>query len=94
MQRRALLSMTPSIPLTLIRECFPNLAGDTALIPRPGHPCRQTDEAQTASLESCSCVAIDGTAIYAVQMQQDMQSGHHVHDVLIWDFAKAAKERW
>lgn len=37
---------------------------------------------------------MDSTAIYAVQMRHDMQTGNHVHDVLIWDFAEAAKQRW
>lgn len=70
-----------------------------AMLPRPLPSNAQPGF--TSSLESCSCVQIDGGAIYAVQHHDVAEQPGEVNmatveysDVLVWDFAQAARDRW
>jgi hypothetical protein len=67
---------------------------------------RFDDDVRSSSLETCSCVMMDSTSIYAVQVHEARSNSidgdpsatnlamTEFHDVLVWDFSKKAMQRW
>ena len=61
-----------------------------------------TEDAYLSSLDSCSSVMMDATLCCAVQAHEAAETNPIVRnlamsdyfDVLVWDFAKAAAQRW